>query len=117
MLGTVTWLQSNILQQHGCFSVDREGTDMPAFRHAVAILKEKINPLVIFPEGEVYHINERVTPFREGPAAIVLTPSKKWTGQWYAFSVEYGTNTPPILCPDCWYSWSRRSVISTGAST
>ena len=50
---------------------------MQAFRQAVAILKEKTNPLVIFPEGEVYHINERVTPFCEGPVAIALTASKK----------------------------------------
>jgi 1-acyl-sn-glycerol-3-phosphate acyltransferase len=77
VLGTVTWLRSKILQHHGCFSVDREGTDMQAFRQAVTILKEKTNPLVIFPEGEVYHINERVTPFREGPAAIAITASKK----------------------------------------
>ena len=28
--------------------------------------------LVIFPEGEIYHCNERVTPFREGAAAIAV---------------------------------------------
>ena len=31
-------------------------------------------PLVIFPEGEVYHINERITPFRRGAAAIASRP-------------------------------------------
>ena len=66
-----------ILQHHGCFSVDREGTDMKAFRQATSILQDKQNPMVIFPEGEVYHINERVTPFREGAAAIALTAARR----------------------------------------
>lgn len=66
-----------MLQKHGCFSVDREGADREAFRTAVEILREKIYPLVIFPEGEVYHLNDRVTPFREGAAAIAITASKK----------------------------------------
>jgi hypothetical protein len=33
--------------------------------------------LVIFPEGEVYHVNDRITPFRDGPAAIALLAAKK----------------------------------------
>jgi hypothetical protein len=32
---------------------------------------------VVFPEGEVYHCNERVTPFREGPAAIAVMATRK----------------------------------------
>ncbi|NIL95899.1 MAG: glycerol acyltransferase [Planctomycetales bacterium] len=66
-----------ILQSHGCFSVDREGTDLTAFRQATQILQNRPYPLVIFPEGEVYHINERVTPFREGAATIALTAAKR----------------------------------------
>jgi len=65
-----------ILRQHGCFSVDREGSDMQAFRQGVEILQNRTSPLVIFPEGEVYHINDRVTPFNEGPAAIAMTAAK-----------------------------------------
>ncbi len=65
-----------ILRHHGCFSVDREGTDVRALRQAVDILQHKSHPLVIFPEGEIYHINKRVTPFRDGPAAIALTACK-----------------------------------------
>ena len=58
-----------------------------AFRQAVEILQSRPNPLVIFPEGEVYHLNQRITPFREGPAAMALrwralrsgpTPSSLW---------------------------------------
>ncbi len=66
-----------ILRQHGVFSVDREGTDMRAFRQAVDILQSSRNPLVIFPEGEVYHVNDKVMPFREGAAAIAMTAVKK----------------------------------------
>jgi 1-acyl-sn-glycerol-3-phosphate acyltransferase len=65
-----------ILRQHGCFSVDREGSDKQAFRQAVDILQKSPSPLVIFPEGEVYHLNDRVTPFNEGPAAIAMTAAK-----------------------------------------
>ncbi len=70
-------IRRRILQQHGCFSVDREGTDMRAFKQAVEILQQRPNPLVIFPEGEVYHLNERVTPFREGAASIALSAARK----------------------------------------
>lgn len=65
-----------ILRQHGCFSVDRDGTDIRAFKQAVEILESKPYPLVIFPEGEIYHINKRITPFRDGPAAIALMAAK-----------------------------------------
>ena len=65
------------LQWHGCFSIDREGADMQAFRTSVGIVAESRHPLVIFPEGEVYHLNDRVTPFREGPAVIAFSAAKR----------------------------------------
>jgi len=66
-----------VLQWHGVFSVDREGADLQAFKQAVKIVQGEPHPLVIFPEGEVYHCNDRVTPFREGAAAIALTAAKR----------------------------------------
>ncbi len=71
------WLKRLVLRHHGCFSVDREGTDYHALRVARQVLQTAPYPLVIFPEGEVYHINERITPFREGPAAIALLAARK----------------------------------------
>jgi 1-acyl-sn-glycerol-3-phosphate acyltransferase len=71
------WLKRLILRHHGCFSVDREGTDFNALRKAREVLESEPYPLAIFPEGEVYHINERVTPFREGPAAVALLAARK----------------------------------------
>lgn len=61
------------MQWYGCFSVDREGTDLQALKQAIGILSAGKNPLVVFPEGECYHTNDRVTPFRDGPAVIALT--------------------------------------------
>ena len=72
-----SWLARWILTKHGCFSVDREANDIGAFRLATSILQEKQQPLVIFPEGEIYHCNERVTPFREGAAAIAVAAARK----------------------------------------
>lgn len=65
------------LQHHGAFSVDREGTDLRAYKQAVEVLSSSPYPLVIFPEGEVYHISDRLTPFREGPATIALSAAKR----------------------------------------
>lgn len=73
----VNRLRQEIFQRHGCFSVDREGADMRAFRQAVEVLQEGPYPLVIFPEGEVYHVNETVTPFMDGPAGIAVTAQKR----------------------------------------
>ncbi len=65
------------LQWHGCFSVDREANDLTAFREAVAVLRARKEPLLIFPEGDIYHCNEQLTPFREGAAAIAIAAAKR----------------------------------------
>lgn len=77
VFGTANMVERLVLRQHGCFSVDREGTDLRAFRLAVELLTTSPHPLVIFPEGVVYHLNDRVTPFREGPATIALSAAKR----------------------------------------
>ena len=71
------WLRQKILRHHGAFSIDREGTDLSALKKAREVLQEAPYPLAIFPEGEVYHLNERLNPFREGPAAIALMAARK----------------------------------------
>lgn len=76
-----------MLQQHGCFSVDREGTDLKAFRQATKVIGEGHNPLVIFPEGEVYHTNERITPFRDGAAAAAIAAARR--------------SDKPVVCIPC----------------
>jgi 1-acyl-sn-glycerol-3-phosphate acyltransferase len=81
------------MQLHGCFSIDRESADVQAFKQAVDILRDSPFPLVVFPEGDIYHTNDRLTPFRDGAAAIALAAARK--GQ------------RPIVCVPCalkyWY--------------
>ena len=60
-----------VLQRIGAFSVDREGCDHRALRQATEILAGG-GTLVVFPEGEVYHLNDRLTPLLEGVAVMAL---------------------------------------------
>jgi 1-acyl-sn-glycerol-3-phosphate acyltransferase len=66
-----------VLPRIGVFPVDREGADLTAFKTGVNVLAEGKNPLVIFPEGEIYRLAERLTPIREGAAAVATTAAKK----------------------------------------
>ncbi len=72
-----TPFQRWVMQKHGCFSIDRESADLGAFKRSVEILRTHSCPLAIFPEGDIYHTNERVMPFREGAAAIALSAAKR----------------------------------------
>jgi hypothetical protein len=64
-----------VMQRMGAFSVDREGCDRRAVRQAVELLAGA-QSLVVFPEGEVYRTNERLTPLLEGVPFIALTAQK-----------------------------------------
>lgn len=57
------------LQSMGVFSVDRDGPDVSAIKTALSIL-EQGKPLVLYPEGEIYHHHERLDPLHEGVASI-----------------------------------------------
>lgn len=77
VFGTRNWFLRWALQRHGCFSIDREGADLSAFKQAVEILTKRPEPLVVFPEGDIYHRSEQVTPFRSGAAAIALSAARR----------------------------------------
>jgi 1-acyl-sn-glycerol-3-phosphate acyltransferase len=64
-----------VLQRMGAFSVDREGCDRRAIRQAGEILTGG-KALVVFPEGEIYHLNDRLTPLLEGVAFMALTSQR-----------------------------------------
>ncbi|MFO1020408.1 MAG: 1-acyl-sn-glycerol-3-phosphate acyltransferase [Planctomycetales bacterium] len=66
-----------VLQRHGCYSINREGNDVQAFKTSVEILQKNSHPLVIFPEGDIYHHNDQISPFRDGAAAIALSAAKR----------------------------------------
>jgi 1-acyl-sn-glycerol-3-phosphate acyltransferase len=61
----------------GVFPVDREGSDLAALKAAIAILTTGQFPLLVFPEGEVYHLADRITPLREGVAFLALSAARK----------------------------------------
>src|SRR5437763_2433376 len=63
------------MQRFSAFSVDREGCDRRTMRQAMELLTAG-KPLVVFPEGEIYHTNERLTPLREGVAFMAVTAQR-----------------------------------------
>jgi len=65
-------LQAVVLQRMGIFSVDRDGPDIAAIKTAIEIMSAGRCPLVVFPEGEIYHHHARLDPLMEGVASIVL---------------------------------------------
>lgn len=66
-----------LMQRMGCFSIDRESADRKAYKQGVSILQNESVPLVIFPEGDIYHVSDRVTPFREGAAAVAISAARR----------------------------------------
>lgn len=71
------WFRRFVLQRAGAFSVDREGADLAAVRAAMTILRECRHPLVIFPEGEIYHHHEELDLLNDGVATILLRAAEK----------------------------------------
>jgi 1-acyl-sn-glycerol-3-phosphate acyltransferase len=70
-------LRKFILPRLGVFPVDREGADRSAFQAGLDVLVRARNPLVVFPEGEIYFLGDRLTPLREGAAALALAAIRK----------------------------------------
>jgi hypothetical protein len=66
-----------VLQRMGAFSVDREGCDRRALRQAVDLLSTG-QRLVVFPEGEIHHLNERLKPLLDGVAFIALNTQHRF---------------------------------------
>jgi 1-acyl-sn-glycerol-3-phosphate acyltransferase len=75
-------LMSWVLQRNGAFSVDREGSDSRSMKTALSVLADPPfgMGLTIFPEGNVYLTNDRVTPFLDGAAFIALKAQKQIGG-------------------------------------
>jgi hypothetical protein len=101
LFGRSNFVVRRALQNHGVFSVDRDGVDLRAFRQAVKILAVGRYPLVIFPEGEVYHVNDRVTPFRYGAAMVAISAARRIGGMVSvvpcAIKYHYLADPTPVL--------------------
>ena len=66
-----------VMKVMGVFSVDREILDSKAIQQGIKTLVDGEYALSVFPEGEVYHQNDRVVPFQEGAIYLALTAQKK----------------------------------------
>ena len=64
-----------VMQRMGGFGVDREGSDRRAIRQAVEIITQG-HCLLVFPEGDVYHLGRRLQPLLEGVAFMALTAQR-----------------------------------------
>ncbi len=78
------------LESMGVFSVDRDGPDLSAIKTAIGLLERGGVPLVIYPEGEIYHHHERLDPLHEGVASILLKAAARVNGGKEAFLVPVG---------------------------
>jgi 1-acyl-sn-glycerol-3-phosphate acyltransferase len=61
-----------ILQRLGYFSVKRGAHDSAAKDYAIKTVRSGEDVLVIFPEGEIYYLNEVIQPFHTGAVEICL---------------------------------------------
>ncbi len=68
VFGVAGWF----LQRLGLFSVKRGAHDQAAKDYAIDVVKQARDVLVIFPEGEIYYLNEQVQPFHSGAIDICL---------------------------------------------
>lgn len=78
------------LQSMGVFSVDRDGPDLSAIKTAITLLESSSDPLVIYPEGEIYHHHERLDPLHEGVASILLKAAARLKNGREAWLVPVG---------------------------
>ncbi len=84
------------LQRLGSFSVEKGGGDRAARRYAVDVVKKEREALVIFPEGEIYYLNDLVQPFKTGAVhtglqAIAEAREERpgWTAYLLPVAIKY----------------------------
>jgi len=95
------------LQRLGAFSVERGGRhNEQAIRYAVEVVTRGQEVLVIFPEGEIYYLNDRVQPLKSGAVEIgmqAVLESRRTRPDWttylvpIAFKYRYREPIAPIL--------------------
>lgn len=79
------------LQRLGAFSVERGGPhNEDAKRYAVEVVTRGREVLVVFPEGEIYHLNDQVQPFKSGAVDIgmqAVVGARRTRPGWTAYLV------------------------------
>jgi len=89
------------LQGIGYFSVERGGHDTSAKRYAIDIVAGGSDVLVIFPEGEIFYLNESLQPFHSGAVDIGMQAiieqrrtNPNWTAYILPVSIKYSYAEP-----------------------
>ena len=79
-----------VMQRMGAFSVNRDGSDRQSLKDAIETVIDGRYALTVFPEGNVYLMNDRVTPFLDGPAYIAMKAQQemKESGRIFAVPVS-----------------------------
>jgi 1-acyl-sn-glycerol-3-phosphate acyltransferase len=97
MFGLAGWT----LQRLGHFSVERGAHDKSAKDYAVDVVKQGEDVLVVFPEGEIFYLNEVVQPFHSGAVEIcmqAIVERRKQDPDWSAYivpmAIKYHYPTP-----------------------
>ncbi len=95
------------LQRLGAFSVERGGRhNEEAKRYAIEVVMRGREVLVIFPEGEIYYLNDLVQPFKSGAVDIGMQAAVEvwrtrpdWTAYLVPLALKYRYREPiaPIL--------------------
>ncbi len=78
------------LQSLGHFSVERGSHDTQAKEYAINVVKQAQDVLVIFPEGEIFYLNDEVQQFHSGAVEIpmqALVQKRQSDPNWKAFVV------------------------------
>ncbi len=76
------------LQRLGHFSVERGAHDAPAKGFAIEVMKRGTDILVVFPEGEIFYMNDVVQPFHSGAIDIgiqAIIENRKDNPNWTAY--------------------------------
>jgi len=84
--GTAGWW----LQRLGAFSVERGGKSEGAKRYAINLVKRGQEVLVIFPEGEIFYLNDLVQPFKSGAVEIgmhAVVESQRTETDWTVYLI------------------------------
>ncbi len=94
------------LQRLGAFSVERGGQNHEGRRYAIEMVKRGREVLVIFPEGEIYYLNDLVQPFKSGVVDIGMQAvvearrtNPEWTTYLVPMAIKYRYRQPirPLL--------------------
>jgi 1-acyl-sn-glycerol-3-phosphate acyltransferase len=79
------------LQRLGAFSVERGGRhNEEAKRYAIEVVMRGREVLVIFPEGEIYYLNDLVQPFKSGAVDIgmqAVVEARRTRPDWTAYLI------------------------------